>query len=41
MEKHTTIAIKKETRDNLAKIGSKDQSFDDILQTLLKSWVEK
>jgi len=28
--------VKKETRDRLAAIGSKDDTFDDIIQRLLK-----
>lgn len=33
--KFTTISISKPTRDALAAVGTKDQSFDDIIQLLL------
>ena len=39
--KFTTIAISKATRDALSAIGSKDQSFEEILQELLSKWNEK
>jgi len=39
--KSTTIAISKATRDEIASIGSKDQSFDEILQQILSKWNEK
>ncbi len=35
--KHTTIAVSKDVRDKLARLGSKDSSFDDILRGLLES----
>ena len=34
----TTITISKETRDQLATIGTKDSTFDDIIKNLLKEW---
>jgi len=34
----TTITIQKETRNQLASIGSKDSTFDDIIQELIKKW---
>ena len=40
MESKTTIAISQSTRNEVASIGSKDQSFDDILKILLKKWNE-
>jgi hypothetical protein len=32
----TTIVLKRQTRDNLAKLGSKDQTFDQIVQELIR-----
>jgi len=37
----TTIAIRKETRDQLASIAKKDQSFEKIIQALLQKWNEE
>ena len=34
----TSIAIQKETRDQLASLGTKDSTFDEIIRTLLKQW---
>ena len=34
----TTITISKDTRDQLAKIGDHDSTFDDIITNLLKVW---
>ena len=34
----TSIAIKKETRNQIASIGNKDSTFDDIIQLLLQEW---
>lgn len=34
----TSIAIKKETRNQLASLGTKDSTFDEIIRTLLKQW---
>ena len=41
MTNTTSIAIQKETRDQLATVGSKDSTFDEIIQELIKSWNEK
>ena len=38
--KFTTISITKSTRDAVAAIGSKDQSFEEIVQALLEKWNE-
>ncbi len=38
--KSTTIAITKSTRNAVAAIGSKDQSFEEIIQLLLEKWNE-
>jgi len=38
---NTTIAITKSTRDAVATIGSKDQTFDEIILELLEKWNEK
>lgn len=32
----TTIGISKETRNSLASLGTKDSTFDEIIQDLLK-----
>jgi len=37
MEPKTTIAITKKIRDQLARIGNHDSTFDDIIQNLLKA----
>jgi hypothetical protein len=34
----TTLVITKETRDRLASLGTKDQTFDQIISELLKKW---
>jgi len=34
----TTITISKETRDQLAKVGDHDSTFEDIIRNLLKMW---
>ena len=34
----TSIAIHKETRNQLASLGNKDSTFDEIIQELLKKW---
>ena len=31
----TTITIQKETRDSLASLGTKDSTFDEIIQNLI------
>jgi len=36
----TSISIKKETRNQLASIGTKDSTFDEIIQKLIKCWRE-
>jgi hypothetical protein len=41
VDKKTTIVLKKETRDSLAAIGGKDQSFDEIIRELLRKWNEE
>ncbi|MEX0763905.1 MAG: hypothetical protein WD966_04585 [Nitrosopumilaceae archaeon] len=41
MIKKTSIAISKETRDELAALGTKDQNFEEIIKELLKKWNEK
>ena len=38
MEPKTTIAITKKIRDQLAKIGDHDSTFEDIIKNLLKMW---
>ena len=37
----TSIRIKKTLKDELDKIGSKNQSYNDIVQMLLQSYQEK
>ena len=37
---NTSIQISKETRDNLAKLGDKDSTFNQIIQELLKKYKE-
>jgi hypothetical protein len=32
----TTIRLSKDTRDNLAKLGSKDDTFDSIVRKLIE-----
>lgn len=34
----TSIAIRKETRNHLASLGTKDSTFDEIIQKLITSW---
>ena len=34
----TSIAIQKETRNQLASLGTKDSTFDEIIRTLLDNW---
>ena len=38
MENKTSIAISKKLRNQLASIGTKDSTFDDIIKRLLKKW---
>ena len=35
---NTTIVITKETRDNLKNLGQKGQTYDDLIQKLIKEW---
>jgi len=35
---HTTIILNKDTRDDLKKIGQKGQTYDDLIQELIKKW---
>ena len=35
---HTTIILDKDTRDDLKKIGQKGQTYDDLIQELIKKW---
>ncbi len=35
---HTTIILNKYTRDNLKKIGQKGQTYDDLIQKMIKKW---
>jgi len=35
---HTTIIVNKDTRDNLKKIGQKGQTYDNLIQELIKKW---
>ena len=37
----TSIAIQKETRNQLASLGTKDSTFDTIIQELIKKWSDK
>ena len=36
----TSISIKKETRNQLASLGTKDSTFDSIITELVKKWNE-
>jgi hypothetical protein len=36
MSKTTTIQVQETTRDRLAKLGSKDETFDSIINRLLE-----
>ena len=38
MEPKTTIAITKKIRDQLASLGTKNSTFDDIVKLLLNKW---
>lgn len=38
MESKTTIAINRTIRNQLALIGNKDSTFDDIILKLIKKW---
>ena len=39
--KKTSISITKETRDELASLGTKDSNFEDIIKKLLRKWNEQ
>jgi len=41
MEDKTSIAISRKIRNQLAGIGTKDSTFDEIIQKLLKKWEGK
>jgi len=36
----TTVKIRKETRERLAEIGSKKETYDDVIQRLIHFYVE-
>lgn len=38
MEDKTSIAVSKIIRDQLSSIGTKDCTFNDIIQKLIKKW---
>ena len=38
MENKTCISVSKSLRDQLASLGNKDSTFDDIIQELIKEW---
>ena len=38
MENKTCIAVSKSIRDQLASLGNKDSTFDEIIQNLIKKW---
>ena len=38
MENKTSIAVSRKIRDQLASLGSKDSTFDEILQKLIFQW---
>ncbi len=40
MNKKTSISVSKETRNELASLGTKDSDFEDIIQVLLKKWYQ-
>ena len=35
---HTTIILNKDTKDDLKKLGQKGQTYDDLIQELIKEW---
>ena len=41
MASKTSIAISRDIRNQLASIGTKDATFDEIIQSLLEKWNEK
>lgn len=38
MTRITTISVTKPTRERLAALGTKDSTFDEIIQKLLEKW---
>ncbi len=38
MSNKTSIAVNKSIRDQLASLGTKDSTFDEIIQLLLNDW---
>jgi len=38
MEDKTSIAVSRKIRNQLAAIGNKDSTFDEIIQSLLEKW---
>jgi hypothetical protein len=36
----TTITLKRNTRNEIASLGNKDSTFDEILRNLVKCWRE-
>lgn len=38
IDKRTTIVLSKSTRDELASLGGKDDSFEDIVKKLIRFW---
>lgn len=41
MNNKTTIAIRKDVRNQLASLGDKGSTYDEIIQKLLSKWNEK
>jgi len=35
---HTTIILNEDTKDDLKKLGQKGQTYDDLIQELIKEW---
>jgi hypothetical protein len=40
MSNTTTISLKKQTKDRLARIGAKDDSYDDIVNMAIDGFLE-
>lgn len=40
MNNKTNVSITKDTRNELAKLGTKDSTFEDIIRELLRKWNE-
>lgn len=38
MDNKTCISVRKTIRDQLASLGNKDSTFDDIILKLIKKW---